>query len=407
MAPEVGNSSLAAPTQTHEITSTTLISGKPHFSAPDSQQEITDISALQRESSHYLEKMFGGQGQQGNDIKRVTVHIDEANNVVSPDLSARETMIIEDDDNINKLNENRVKRRGSIINDLDPTVLSPSGPTTPSHDRAGSTIQGGFRKFQQQLSEKIVNSLTDATDHRDKILDTLQQFVEEQKTQNNGNNKDDKQMNKALEGINNMRSEVNKIGNKLKEYHNKTIKEIQIMTEKVNNISESTPKPRKSFSKERKINADDDWDKEASKIGKISGSPQAGYGGDEWDKEWDKSQRENYKKKIAELQQEIVRLKDDIKTKDNLIQSQAMNIKQIQMNSTQSDSMDSMKTEILQQMRSQFQSLQNQQQRSKKSSLFDDVKYFDVYILQCTIILKTPYFQHEIDSHSLSMNNLK
>ena len=114
-----------------------------------------------------------------------------------------------------------------------------------------------------------------------------------------------------------------------------------------------TPTPtssRKSMAaRMSKINADDDWDKKP-----MISLPHDVYDGDEWDKEWDKSQRENYKKKITELQYEVERLKNDAKTKDNLVQSQAMNIKQLQMNSTQNEGLDSMKNEILQQMKLQF-----------------------------------------------------
>ena len=361
MSPEQqDNPNLLSPAnqpQSHAPTSTTLIiAGKPHFSPQQGPTPAVDMSMVQRESSSYLDNMFTGANHH-------RVHIDESNNVISPD----------EDDNDKLEND---KKRASIINDLvvDPAILSPSDGGTPSHHKkTSSTIQGGFHKFQQQLSEKIVSSLADAAEHREKISETLQQIMDDVQQQKQQNvKKDDKGMRKAIEGINSMRSDVNRIGNKLKEYHNKTIKEIQTMTERITNSKDSTPTPRKSTAartSKNKINANDDWDRKP----RIS-SPQDVFDGDEWDKEWDKSQRENYKKKIAELQRKIERLKDDVKSKENLIQSQAMNIKQLQMNSIQNESFDSMKNEILQQMKSQFQSLQHQQYRSRKDSLFDDVK---------------------------------
>ena len=324
-----------AKTQTHESTATTIISGRDTNAGQD-----LDLSNLQRESSHYLDKMFGGNkttATNGNNNQLVTLSADVNYN------EPRDTVVIEQPTPVEKS-----KKRGSIVNDLivDPTILSPTEPDTPSHKKTGSTIQGGFRKFQQQLSEKIVSSLADAQEEREKILETVNQIAtkmneKEKKPKEKKRKSDNKDV---VESINNMKADMREIDGKVQEYQDRTIKEIHALSERLNSVSDLR-----------------------------RGTIVASQAEDLWDVEEEKGNtKEVLQARIKELEKQIKSLKEDIKDKDGLIKTQALNIKELQMTQSQSNNMDIVKNEILQQIRLSM----NNNQQSRNSAFLDDVKCF-------------------------------
>jgi len=194
-------------------------------------------------------------------------------------------------------------------------------PDTPGHTKTNSTIQGGFWKSQEQLSERIENSLDEAHEHRKEIMDFIK---EKEETQNQSINK-----------VNEISYNVNEIGNDLKKYELQTMERMNNMMNVLNKIQNG-------------MNDND-------KVQKI---------------ENEKNELiQKYETKIVSMEEEIKNLKRDCFEKNELINEQTIKIKEYESKQKYGMKMERIKDEILESMKSEFESLRLANKKEKSLQL--------------------------------------
>merc|ERR1712228_970646 len=199
--------------------------------------------------------------------------------------------------------------------------------------KTNSTIQGGFWKSQEQLSERIETSLDEAHEHRKEIIDFIKEKEEAQS--------------QSVHKVNAISINVNEIGNDLEKYQSETMERMKNMMNVLNAIQQG-------------MNDND-------KVQKLENEKNALI--------------EKYEAKIVSLEQQVKNLKNE------LINEQTIKIKEYESKQKYGMKMERIKDEILESMQSEFESLRLANKQKKKSAI-DDEKITDLMDKQDDILSK-------------------